>query len=152
MDLKETLEKYLEIKREIKLIEQRLDKLQCQKGQIVSDTVTGCTPERSDKHVIKITGIDMSQLRIIENNYQVLARRRKRLRAMETEIESFIDSVEDSKVRQIITLRYLDGLTWKAVGRKVYGYSGEDAPRKYFERWFARSSASAGEKCPPRPF
>lgn len=38
------------------------------KPKVVIDSVTGCTPERTDKHVIPIKGIDMENISIYRKN------------------------------------------------------------------------------------
>ena len=52
------------------------------------------------------------------------------------EIENFIETVDDSKVRQIIELRYIKGMSWNTVAKKVYGYPNGGTARKKIKRFF----------------
>lgn len=65
-----------------------------------------------------------------------LALRMKRLSEDVEEVESFIDTVGDSGVRQIIELKYIEGKTWREVAEQVYGYLSPDAARKKLARFF----------------
>lgn len=47
--------------------------------------------------------------------------RRQKLAMQKSEIEAFVDSIEDSRVRRIVTLRAMEGLTWQQVAGKM-GY------------------------------
>ena len=51
-----------------------------------------------------------------------------------SEIENFIVSVNDSRARQIIEYKYVDGLTWSAAASKLYGYPCADRARKYLKK------------------
>ena len=37
------------------------------------------------------------------------------------DVEEYISSVRDIKVRRMIVLRYVDGLTWRQVAKRMYG-------------------------------
>lgn len=44
---------------------------------------------------------------------------RQKLTRQKAEIEAFVESIEDSRVRHIVMLRALDGLTWQQVAGKM---------------------------------
>lgn len=50
------------------------------------------------------------------------------------ECQSFIESIDDSLVRQIITLRFAEGKQWKRIAFEVGGNT-EDSVRKTCERY-----------------
>ncbi len=54
------------------------------------------------------------------------------------ELDHFIDTIQDFKVRLIAMLRYRDGLPWESVadeiGGRATGYSVKHACQRYFER------------------
>ena len=135
MKIKEVLRQFEYIRKEIKMLESQISSIKNRKRQIVSDTVTGCTPARSDKHVIVITGPDMRPEEQLRNKYQKLAQRRRQLKLRVEKVEKFIDSVDDSKVRQIISLRFIEGLSWRAVAKNVYGYANDNAPQMALSRY-----------------
>lgn len=58
----------------------------------------------------------------------------RRIEAL-TEIEDFIENIEDSHIRRIISLRYIDGLQWSRVAMKMgRGYT-EDSVRMSVNRY-----------------
>lgn len=132
MNLKR-LEQYRATKREIRELENRISRLQ---GQKVSDSVTGSSrsfPYTS--HVIKLEGVDVD--RVGRLWYRLRKRKNKLLRELEA-IEEFVDAIADSDIRQIIQLRYLDGLSWMVVARKLYRYPCGDRARKRITRFFRK--------------
>ena len=49
------------------------------------------------------------------------------------DVRSWIETVSDSMTRRALKLRYLDGLAWSDVARRM-GYADESGPRKLVER------------------
>ncbi|WP_236908829.1 hypothetical protein [Clostridium sp. Cult3] len=50
-----------------------------------------------------------------------MERRIDELLDMVEEIYEYIDNIDDSLIRQIITLRYVSGLTWEQVAASIGG-------------------------------
>jgi len=104
--------------------------------EAVADTVTGSSREAPyQPQVIRITGVESA-----DSSFPMrvkLVARRERIKKLLAEIDDFIDTVEDSDVRLIIQLRYIDGDSWRVVARKVYGYPCEDRARMKITRFFA---------------
>ena len=50
---------------------------------------------------------------------------------------------EDSRDRLVLSLRYLEGSSWREIGQRMG--TGEDAARKRAERFFVRSQKSEGK-------
>ena len=50
----------------------------------------------------------------------------------------FISSVEDSQMRQILTLRYVNGMTWREVAQSIGGGNTEDGVRMAHSRFLGR--------------
>ena len=53
-------------------------------------------------------------------------------------IEQYINSIDDSEIRQIVRYKYLDNFTWNKTALKVYGYPCGDRARKRIDRFFCR--------------
>ena len=51
----------------------------------------------------------------------------------------FIDDVEDSRMRQILTGRYIEGLSWQQVARSI-GEKDEQYPRRLHNRFLERAN------------
>lgn len=52
-------------------------------------------------------------------------------------VEEFIASLEDSRIRRIINLRFLQDMTWDQVSAHIYNTS-KDSVRVYFERFMEK--------------
>ena len=60
---------------------------------------------------------------------------RRRLDCMEElgRLYAFIDDVEDSRLRLILSARYIDGLSWQAIAFRI-GETDEQVPRRLHNR------------------
>lgn len=54
-----------------------------------------------------------------------------------TRLLRFIRGVEDSRMRQILTLRYRNGMTWQRIAMEIGGGNTEDSVRKMHDRFLA---------------
>ena len=66
-----------------------------------------------------------------------LVRRRERCMAQLEALYGFIGDIDDSRLRQIMAGRYIDGLTWKEVAARI-GEASEQYPRRLHNRFLAR--------------
>lgn len=142
---REVLKKYDALKDEQADIRKRIDKLEREMshllGTIVSDTVMG-TREDGTYGPIKIKGIPFPEY---DKRKELLQQRLDRYEAIDIElaamigdIEAFIGSVQDSRIRTILRLKYIDGYTWRQIGRR-YGGKGPSWAYQKIEKYFSRS-------------
>ena len=70
--------------------------------------------------------------------------RARRLRCMEQlgALYAWIDDIDDSLMRQIVSLRYIDGRTWQQVAESI-GERDEQYPRRLHNRWLASTELPA---------
>lgn len=61
-------------------------------------------------------------------------------------LEEYITSVEDSEIRQILALRYVNGLPWAQVAASISPYATEDSVRRACYRFLAKSCPECPEK------
>lgn len=54
------------------------------------------------------------------------------------EIETWINTIENTEIRSIIRWHYLLGLSWKQTSKKVYGYNSYYNARKAFYRFMGK--------------
>lgn len=105
---KETLENYRYLKKEIRQLERRINRLHTP----LSDRVTASNTEFPYQPIhVRIEGVDIKKQALEE----IL---RKRLAACLDEtirIEDFISSIEDSRTRMIFQRRYVDGWSWQKI-------------------------------------
>ena len=71
-----------------------------------------------------------------------LESRRKRCLEQLGALYAFIDDTEDSRMRQILTCRYIDGMTWKAVAAEI-GEWNEQYPRRLHNRYLEKLEEGA---------
>lgn len=124
---KDVFKEYLNIKAEIKDLEQRIKKCE---SEIVIDTVTGSSPEYPYTiHPISICGVANDDS--LQNRYRKLV---NKLKKEEGEIEKFIETLPQSRYRRILRYRVFDGMSWKEVAAKMgYRYS-ETTVRRIFNK------------------
>lgn len=131
---KEQLQQLRYLKSEIKMLKEQIENIE---PTVVTDTVRGSSPyfpyiEQS----FKIEGIDYEDYnRRIRRIEKQLRRRLDELVDLMEEANKFIDSIDDSLIRQIITLRYIDGLTWNEVAARIGGNNTAESVRKAAERF-----------------
>lgn len=131
---KEQLKQIRYIKSEIEVIENQINNIE---PTMVTDKVTGSSAyfpyvQRS----FTLEGIDTDEYeRRVRRLQRKLIKRKEKLLQLQEEINNFIDSIEDSLVRQIITLRYVDGLNWYEVSDRIGENSTSESVRKIAERY-----------------
>ena len=68
-----------------------------------------------------------------------LQRRLEELMEKREELEEYVDTVPDSLIRQIITLRYINGLSWQQVAQHIGGGNTADGVRKLCNRYIKKN-------------
>ncbi len=128
LSLQQRLRQYRNLKREIMLLQEQMAK-----PQTSTDTVKGSVPYCPYTEVVfKITGHD-------EKVAARLNRRCERLVKERLAIESEIDKIPDSRIRSIVSLRYISGHTWEAVAAKLGPDTSPDSARMAFKRFTEKS-------------
>ena len=132
MDVKEKardLEQLRYLKGEVDLLSQRIAELELA-AQGGEGRVTGLPggPRRGMG-----TGPAAEKLAAL---WDRLERRRTRCLDLLGALYAFIDDIDDSLVRQIMTYRYIDGDTWQAVAIRI-GERDEQYPRRIHNRYLA---------------
>ena len=141
---KEILTQYSDLQEEVKEVRNRIESTEKQIAKIeeegnVIDTVSGGSggiqhfkiegfpyPEYSRKksllYVRKATLVNL-ELELTETLNQV---------------EEFIAGVEDSRIRRIVTLRFIENLSWNKVADRIGGGNTEDSVKKMFYRFMEK--------------
>ena len=133
------LEQYRDLSKEVKMLERRIADLESRPETFVSDSVIGsaqCIPYQP--HTVTIQGYGNQQQDKINALRVKYIQRRQQLYKQMVEIESFVDGLKDSRLRQIIEYRYVKGMPWNVVAKNVYGYPSGDAARKAVTRFFEK--------------
>ena len=106
---KEELKEYIETKREIKIIEEKIEFLKEKKTSIKSMIIDDMPkPEPEQDRLGDLLG-EIEELIDIYNKKQI------KLIKQQKEIENVIDKLDNSIERTIMRLRYLNGYTWENI-------------------------------------
>lgn len=153
------LKQYEDLKREISIIRAKIEYLEreipkleeeiqeIENGLIVKDKVRGGS---GGWQTFTIEGIPVVELQekaaklIIKKN--LLITRREMVQNLEervenqiNDVEAFIESIEDSVVRQIVHYRYVEGMPWNSVADKIGGYNTEGSVKMMFKRYLEKA-------------
>lgn len=138
---KKQLSQLSQITREIQLLKAQINSIY---SDVVTDSVKGSYPEFPyTEHLITIYGIDEQKSARIRIRLQ--SRLRRRLEdLMDTldEINEYVSTIDDSEIRQIITLRYINNLTWYQIAKHMGVYGDGSTERKKHNRFLKVSPNS----------
>ena len=137
MRVKEKLKQMRYINSEIMTIETQIADL---KPLNSMDKVKGSTPEFPYTATsFQISGVDIEDYnRRVRRLKSKLVKKKDELLKLQEETQKFIDKIEDSFVRQIITLRYSEGLSWNDIAAKMGNNYSKDSLRKTSERFLKK--------------
>ena len=119
---------------EIEAGEKVKDKVRGGEGGLQSFTIEGCPIPEYEKNK---SDLMMKKL--------LLSQRKSTLELLEfdllgktNEVEQFLTTITDSRMRRIINLRFIDGLSWNSVADKIGGGNTEDSIRMAFNRFMEK--------------
>ena len=143
---KNILAQYDDLLRETKEVEQRLDNVKAEIRRIedegeVTDMVAG--GYGGIQH-FTITGFPVPEYKrkkaILRHREIVLNGLKNEIEATINDVQVFINGIEDSHIRRIVSMRYIDGLTWRQIAIRIGGGNSEDAVRKTVERFLRQEN------------
>lgn len=134
MDVREKvrqLEQLRHLRREVDMLSQRIAELELA-AQGGTGRITGMPrfSGRGDR-----AGDSDVQLALL---WDRLEARRGRCMELLGALYAFIDGVEDSRMRQILTYRYVDGESWRCIAGYI-GERDEQYPRRLHNRFLAKA-------------
>lgn len=138
---KDILIQYCDLQEEIKDVRKRIKKLEDELTKIedegtVIDSVTG--GYGGTQH-FKIEGFphpEYSKKKTRRYMYKAqLEMAEEELLELTNKVEEYIQSIEDSRIRRITRLRYIDNLTWQEVANNIGGIATADSVRMEHNRY-----------------
>lgn len=141
---KEILTQYSDLQEEVKEVRNRIESTEKQIAKIeeegnVIDTVSGGTG--GIQH-FKIEGFPYPEYSMKKSLLYVrkatLVNLELKLTETLNQVEEFIAGVEDSRIRRIITLRFIENLSWNKVADRIGGGNTEDSVKKSFYRFMEK--------------
>lgn len=134
---KEQLSQLRYLKGEIEILKKQIEDIDY---TITTDSVKGSSPyfPYTERNFL-ITGVDHQGYDNKLNRLQrKLSRRIDELIDLVEETNDYINNIDDSLIRQIITLRYINGLEWKQVAASIGGNNTADSVRMIHNRFLER--------------
>ena len=130
-NIKTILVQHCDLKKEILKLENRLEKTRKQ-SPMVSDVV-----QNGYKRHAVIFGYDIIRDSKLKKLEKILQERYDKLLDMQTEIETYISSIERSDIRQIFEHRYIDDMSWVQI-QMAMGYKHEDTARNKHDKYLKK--------------
>lgn len=125
---KEILIQYCDLKNEIHKLEKRIDVIEKQ-SEMVSDVV-----QNGYKGHAVIYGYDCNRAYKLNLLKLTLKERYNKALQMQTDIETYINTIPKSDIRQIFEHRYIDNMNWIQI-QGIMGYRHEDTARKKHDKF-----------------
>lgn len=133
---KKELSQLATLNREVAMYDKQIERLQTQiNAERTSDTVHGSSPAFPFVlHSISLNGIsDNAHTRKLQAKLSIAICQamlaRERCVDEYNRLNGFIASIDDSQMRQILSLRYINGLSWQQIAFSI-GHHDEQYPRR----------------------
>lgn len=152
---KHILNQYSDLKKEIKEIREEIDKIadeipkiekrliEIESGEKVKDKVRGGSGGNQSFNIEGIPVKEYEKKKTALYSKKILLHKRKsELEKLEVEIlkktnevEKFIAEIDDSRMRRIIRMRFIQNMSWNKVADNIGGGNTEDSIKKAFQRF-----------------
>lgn len=148
MITKKDLVQYIDIQEEIKELDNKIAKTKeeikrIENDGVVIDIVSG--GNGGNQH-FKVEGFPHPIYTKKKNLLYMQRSKQESLRIKlenaKNEIEEFITTIEDSQIRRIVNLRFIEKLSWRQVAVKIGGRNTEDSVRMIFNRFMKSKGAN----------
>lgn len=125
---KEELIQYSDLKTEIKKLERRIEKVKKQ-SEMISDVV-----QNGYKGRAIISGYDYQRKRKLNKLEAILQERHDKAVQMQADIETYINTIPESNMRQIFEHRYIDNMNWIQIMHEME-YKAESTARMKHDKY-----------------
>ncbi len=138
---KQELKQIDSLRKEIKYIEDKIDKLNSKPVQIVQDSVSASSVSFPyTRHTAKIEGFETPKNK---NKYKkMLKDKRYKLEKAINHLEYELNQIEDSELRMLIRYRYEDNLNYVQIAHRMNDYGekiySDDSVRMKLNRFFEK--------------
>lgn len=138
---KTVLEQYINLQKEIKEISARIARLEQKLKRIneegnVRYAVKGGDGGQQTFHIEGFPVAEEDETKyLLRKNIRLLEERKAKAAEQVIEVEKYISSIDDSRMRRMVTLRYIDDLPWWKVANRMGRGHTEDSCKKQMERF-----------------
>lgn len=142
---KDILKQYDDLQKEIKEVNEKIRRTERQIEKIeregdVKDAVKGGSGGRQHFHIQGFPNTEYGKKRaLLASRMDTLYALEIKLEATINSIESYISNIEDSHIRRIVSLRFVENLSWGDVARRIGGGNTEDSVKKMFYRYMEKN-------------
>ncbi len=112
-----------------------LSQLRCLQKEIRLDTERLTKLDMALYPSARFAGERAESVPLVQEIRDVIREKRDRCLRERLRLERYIASVDDSLVRMAMTLRFLDGMHWRAVAMRIGGGNTEDSVKKMVYRY-----------------
>lgn len=137
---KNILIQYSDLVKEVEDLRRRIQKNQddIDKLEVVSDSVKGTRRDGTIGN-ISITGFPSPRYYKLKDmlfkRQRSLTEKEEELLEMINQVDDYINSIEDSRIRRIMRYRYIDDLNWVQVARRIGKKATADSCRNAHDRY-----------------
>ena len=136
---KEILIQYSDLQEEIKYLRKKIDSLQNEQSEmdgrkkhsIVQASMKDFPYTQHNVHTEGYIGLT----KISSNHLQKLEKRYEELLQVTNDVMDFIESINDSRMRMIVTYRFIENYTWEKVADAMGGGNTENGVKSAFHRF-----------------
>ena len=135
------LEQYAALRLEVADLEKRERRMLDRTQKRVADTVKASSKAFPyTEHTVTVKGYSEKGACSLSRIVRIRRQQRAKLSAELAEIETWIATVPDSRTRQLIRYRFIDGHSWASAAKSVYGHPCESTARSRVERYLKNKS------------
>jgi len=142
--LKHILLQYVDLLQEKEEIQKRIDRLNKRLERIneegnVKDAVKGGNGGLQTFHIEGFPVADEDEARYLLNkNIRLLHQRDHDIAEKVIEVEGYLNTIDDSRMRRMITKRYIEGKRWCQVAQEMGNQYTESSCKKQMERFLEK--------------
>ena len=152
---KHILDQYSDLRKEIEEVQEKIDKLnveipkikkrihEIENGEKVKDKVRGGDGGNQSFNFEGIPIKEYEQKKTALYSKKLLLIQRKttlellklEIEQKQNDVEEYIASIDDSRMRRIVSMRYIDNLSWNQVADRIGGGNTEGSVKMAFQRF-----------------
>ena len=145
---KTALEQYISVKQEIREIEARIERLNNKLDRInregnVKDAVKGGNGGFQTFHIEGFPVAEEDEAKyLLSKNIRLLEERKAKAAELVVSVEEYLNTLDDSRMRRMISMKYIEGMSWCKVAQRMGGRATEDSCKKQMERFLKNNQIS----------
>lgn len=145
---KTALEQYISVKQEIREIEARIERLNNKLDRInregnVKDAVKGGNGGFQTFHIEGFPVAEEDEAKyLLSKNIRLLEARKAKAAELVVRVEEYLNTLDDSRMRRMISMKYIEGMSWCKVAQRMGGRATEDSCKKQMERFLKNNQIS----------